>query len=119
MDFEVPEDLVQAIELSSLERNLPRQGSSEIHKFLMDPDDEAAAKAAEEWVESQRGVWPEVDRVVRRLHEVAPVDGTMPFPEWHHQPWWTQLCMAWSDKLDEAVKNADMWCDNKENAESS
>jgi hypothetical protein len=119
MNFEVPEDLIQAIELSSFERNLPRQGAPQIHKFLMSAADDDAATAAEEWIENQRLVWPKVDEVVRRLHEVAPMGDKMPFPEWHHQPWWQQLCMPWSDKLDEAVQDANKWCDNRKNGESS
>ena len=116
--FEIPEDLISAIEMSSFERQLPRQGSSAIHKFLMNPEDEVAMSNAKEWIETQKAIWPKVDEVVRRLHKVSPLSGQS-FPEWHHQPWWTQLCMAWSDDLAAAVDAADKWCDRKENDESS
>ena len=114
--FEVPEDLVEAIEMGSFERLIPRQGSPVIHKFLMNPDDEVAEEAATEWIEQQKALWPEVDRVVMRLHEVAPVDA---MPEWHHQSWWMMLTLPWSDGLDQAIRDADSWCDKRENVQSS
>ena len=82
----------------------------------MNPDDEVAGKAATEWIEQQKAFWPEVDRVVMRLHEAAPVDAT---PEWHHQPWWMMLTLPWSDGLGQAIRDADSWCDKRENAQSS
>jgi hypothetical protein len=72
--FEIPEDLIDAIEMSSFERQLPRQGSPLIHKFLMDPDNDNAETDAKEWIGMQQLLWPNVDRVVARLHKVAPVD---------------------------------------------
>lgn len=114
--FEVPEDLIEAIEMGSFERLIPRQGSPIIHKFLMDPDDEVAGGAAMEWVEQQKALWPKVDQVVMRLHEVAPVDA---MPEWHHQSWWMTLTLPWSDGLDEAIRDANSWCNKRENAQSS
>ncbi len=113
--FEIPEDLIEAIEVSSFERQLPRQGSPVIHKFLMNPEDENALKMAKEWIDAQKAIWPKVDDVVRRLHKIAPLNGE-PYPEWHHQPWWGKLCMAWSDDLEQAIKEASVWCDKKENA---
>ena len=38
--FSIPEDLVQAIEISSFERQLPKQGSSCVHRYLMKSDDQ-------------------------------------------------------------------------------
>ena len=114
--FDVPEDLIEAIEMGSFERLIPRQGSPVIHKFLMNPDDEVAGEAATEWIEQQKAFWPEVDRVVHRLHEVAPVDA---LPEWHHQPWWMMLTLPWSDELGQAIRDADSWCDKRENAQSA
>ena len=114
--FDVPEDLIEAIEMGSFERLIPRQGSPVIHKFLMNPDDEVAGEAAAEWVEQQKALWSEVDRVVMRLHEVAPVDA---MPEWHHQSWWMMLTLPWSDGLDQAIRDADSWCDKRENVQSS
>jgi hypothetical protein len=115
-NFEIPEDLIEAIEMGSFERFMPRQGSPLIHKFLMDPEDEVAGKVATEWIEQQKKLWPEVDRVVIRLHEVAPVED---MPEWHHQPWWMTLTLPWSDGLKEAIRDADSWCDKRENAQPS
>jgi len=114
--FDVPEDLIEAIEMGSFERLIPRQGSPVIHKFLMNPDDEVAGEAATKWIEQQKAFWPEVDRVVHRLHEVAPVDA---LPEWHHQPWWMMLTLPWSDELGQAIRDADSWCDKRENAQSA
>ena len=114
--LEIPEDLIEAIEMGSFERQIPRQGSPVIHKFLINPDDEIAGEAATEWIDNQKTFWPEVDRVVQRLHEVAPVDA---LPEWHHQPWWMMLTLPWSDGLGQAIRDADSWCDKRENAQSS
>ena len=110
--FEIPEDLIVAIEMSSFERQLPRQGAPVIHKFLMDPDNEDAKQGAENWIMEQQALWPEVDRVVSRLQEIAPVAS---LPEWHHQPWWMKLTMPWSNDLSAAVAEADAWCDKREN----
>jgi len=115
--LEIPSDLIEAIEMSSFERQLPRQGCSEIHKFLMDPNNENAEERANKWIENQKALWPEVDRVVMRLHEVAPVDTAL--PKWHHQPWWMMLTLPWSDGLDQAIRDADSWCDKRENAQSA
>ena len=114
--FEIPEDLINAIEMSSFERQLPRQGSPLIHKFLMDPDNDNAETDAKEWIGMQQLLWPNVDRVVARLHKVAPVDA---LPEWHHQPWWMMLTLPWSDELGQAIRDADSWCDKRENAQSA
>ena len=114
--FEIPEDLINAIEMSSFERQLPRQGSPIIHKFLMDPDNDNTETDAKEWIEMQQLLWPNVDRVVARLHKVAPVDA---LPEWHHQPWWMKLTLPWSDGLGAAINEADAWCDKREDAQSS
>ena len=114
--FEVPEDLIEAIEMSSFERQLPRQGSPVIHKFLMDPNNEDAETNAKEWIDGQKALWPKVDKVVMRLHEVAPVNA---MPEWHYQPWWIKLTLPWSDGLDDAISEADAWCDKRENVKSS
>ena len=114
--FDVPEDLIEAIEMGSFERLIPRQGSPVIHKFLMNPDDEVAGEAATKWIEQQKAFWPEVDRVVHRLHEVAPVDA---LPEWHHQPWWMMLPLPWSDELGAAIRDAASGCAKRENAQSA
>jgi hypothetical protein len=117
--FEIPSDLIEAIEMSSFERQLPKQGCTAIHRFLIDPENKTAENDASEWIENQKGLWPEVDRVVRRLHEVAPMYGGMLFPEWHHQPWWVMLGLPWSNDLKEAIRGADLWCDKHEDAKSS
>ena len=49
-EFKIPEDLVEAIEMSSLERMLPKQGNREVIRYLTDTKDKEAAKLAEEWV---------------------------------------------------------------------
>jgi hypothetical protein len=109
--FEIPEDLVKAIEMSSFERQLPKQGSRDVMRFLMDPKDPMAAKKAKKWIEDQKGVWQEVDDVVRRLHTVSPLDG--PTPAWSHHEWWLVLCMPWSQELAQAVRDANGWCDKQ------
>ena len=76
-------------------------------------------KSAEEWIESQKAIWPKVDEVVIRLHEVAPVTDEGVMPKWANEEWWIALCLPWSDQLEEAVKSAHVWCDRRENAESS
>ena len=68
-EFKIPEDLVEAIEMSSLERMLPKQGNREVIRYLTDTKDKEAAKSAEKWVESQKAVWPKVDEVVIRLQK--------------------------------------------------
>ena len=49
-EFKIPEDLVEAIEMSSLERMLPKQGNREVIRYLTDTKDKEAAKSAEKWV---------------------------------------------------------------------
>ena len=115
--FEVPEDLVTAIEMVSFERQLPKQGNRDVLRHLVDPTDEDTAKKVEQWIEDQKRVWQDVDRVVLRLHEVAPV--TELTPNWAQQEWWLVLGMPWSEQLAEAVKSADQWCDRQEDAKSS
>tara|TARA_Y100001956_G_C4090159_1_gene172589 strand:+ start:508 stop:879 length:372 start_codon:yes stop_codon:yes gene_type:complete len=118
-EFKIPEDLVEAIEMSSLERMLPKQGNREVIRYLTDTKDKEAAKSAEKWVESQKAVWPKVDEVVIRLHKVAPMQEEDLAPAWTGEEWWIALCMPWSDNLEEAVKSAHVWCDRRENAKSS
>jgi hypothetical protein len=121
--FEIPEDLVKAIEMGSFERQLPKQGDRDVMRYLMDPTDGAAAEKAKKWIEGQKGVWQEVDDVVRRLHQVSPLNG--PTPAWSHHEWWLVLCMPWSQDLTQAVRDANAWCDKQplketiKNAESS
>lgn len=107
--FEIPEDLIGAIEMSSFERQLPKQGCPAIHRFLMDPENEDHEKAASDWIENQKGIWPEVDRVVYRLHMVTPDKGDL--APWLREPWWIMLGLPWSTDLEEAIKSADAWCD--------
>ena len=114
--FEIPEDLIEAIEMVSFERQLPKQGNRDVLRYLLDPKDEDTAKKAEEWVENQKAVWQEVDRVVRRLHQVAPVNDLT--PDWTQQEWWLILCMPWSEQLGEAVRSAERWWDGLADAES-
>ena len=109
--FEIPEDLVNAIEMASFERQLPKQGSRDVMRYLMDPTDEAAAAKAKKWIESQKTIWQEVDHVVRRMHEVSPLNGLT--PEWSHHEWWLILCMPWSEHLTQAVRDANAWCDKQ------
>lgn len=108
--LEIPSDLIEAIEMSSFERQLPRQGCKAIHRFLIDPDNEDAKKQANEWIENQKGLWPEVDRVVYRLHHITP--GKNNHAPWLREPWWMQLTLPWSDDLETAIKSADAWCDS-------
>lgn len=117
--LEIPEDLVEAIEMGSLERMLPKQGSREVIRYLTNIEDKEAAKSAEKWIESQKAVWPKVDEVVIRLHEIAPVNEEDVMPVWSGEEWWITLCLPWSDQLEEAVKSAHVWCDRRENAKSS
>lgn len=117
--LEIPEDLVAAIEMSSLERFLPKQGNRDVIRYLTDTEDKQAAVVAERWIENQKGVWPKVDEVVIRLHEVSPMNEGDLAPAWTGEDWWVILCMPWSDQLEEAVKSAHVWCDRRENAESS
>ncbi len=117
--LEIPEDLVAAIEMSSLERFLPKQGNRDVIKYLIDVKDEKAALLAKKWIENQKGVWPKVDEVVIRLHKVAPMSENDLAPAWTGEDWWVTLCMPWSDELEEAVGSAHVWCDRRENAESS
>ena len=119
VEVEIPEDLVEAIEMSSLERMLPKQGNREVIRYLTDQNHKEAAKSAEEWIESQKALWPKVDEVVIRLHEVAPMEETDLAPAWTGEEWWVALCLPWSDKLEEAVQSAHVWCDRRENAQSS
>jgi cyclopropane fatty-acyl-phospholipid synthase-like methyltransferase len=114
--LEIPEDLVEAIEMSTFERLLPTQGTKAIHRFLIDPKDSKAKKESTKWIETQKGLWPEVDRVVVRLHETAPVKI---HPEWARESWWMTLCMPWSQDLEAAIKDADIWCDRQNDAKSS
>lgn len=114
--FEVPEDLIEAIEMSSFERLLPTQGVKAVHRVLIDPKDSKAEKESDAWIETQKGIWPEVDRVVARLHEVAPVNI---HPEWVREPWWMTLCLPWSQDLQEAIDKADAWCEGRVNAQPS
>ncbi len=108
--LEIPEDLIEAIELSSFERQLPEQGIKAIHRFLIDSSDEKAAKESEEWIEKQKALWQKVDEAVIRCHEVAPV---VSVPEWLSEEWWITLCLPWSEQLEEAIKSAHAWCDKK------
>ena len=116
MVLKIPEDLIEAIEMSTFERLLPTQGIKAVHRVLIDPEDSKAEKESKEWIETQKGLWPDVDRVVIRLHEVAPVQV---HPEWGRESWWMTLCMPWSQNLQEAIDNADSWCDRRNGAESS
>lgn len=110
--LEIPPDLIEAIELSSFERQLPRQGCSAIHKFLIDPDNKDAEEQANKWIENQKGLWPEVDRVVYRLHMVTPDKSDL--APWLREEWWMQLTLPWSDNLEAAIKSADAWCDSRD-----
>jgi hypothetical protein len=114
--LEIPNDLIEAIEMSSFERQLPRQGCGAIHKFLIDPENEEAEKQANDWIENQKGLWPEVDRVVHRLHMVAPAESD--FAPWLREGWWMQLTLPWSDDLKVAIESADAWCDSHDDQPS-
>lgn len=108
--FSIPEDLIQAIEISSFERQLPKQGSSCVHRYLMKPDDKELQQEVEDWIENQKGLWPKVDEVTIRLHNTVVPDGKNEFP-WIYTDWWMSLCMPWSSNLEEAIQSADQWCD--------
>lgn len=111
--LEIPSDLIEAIEMSSFERQLPRQGCTAIHKFLIDPNNEDAEERANEWIENQKGLWPEVDRVVYRLHSLGvPEENNR--PPWLREPWWMRLTLPWSDDLEASIKSADAWCDSRD-----
>lgn len=113
--LEIPEDLIEAIEISSFERQLPKQGTKAIHRFLIDSSDEKAAKESEKWIEKQKSLWQKVDEVVIRCHKVSPVEN---IPEWLKEEWWITLCMPWSENLEDAIKSAHIWCDKKDEQSS-
>ena len=106
--FSIPEDLVQAIEISSFERQLPKQGSSCVHRYLMKSDDQELQQEVEDWIENQKGLWPKVDEVIIRLHETVGSDKDFP---WIYADWWMSLCMPWSSNLEVAIQSAHQWCD--------
>jgi hypothetical protein len=108
--LEIPSDLIEAIEMSSFERQLPRQGCTAIHKFLMDPNNEDAEDQANKWIENQKTLWPEVDRVVYRLQMIG-VSAKDDLAPWLREAWWMQLNLPWSDNLGAAIELADVWCD--------
>jgi hypothetical protein len=106
--FSIPEDLIQAIEISSFERQLPKQGDSCVHRYLMKSDDQKLQQEVEDWIENQKGLWPEVDVVIIRLHETVGPDEDFP---WIYADWWMSLCMPWSSNLEVAIQSAHQWCD--------
>ena len=108
--FSIPEDLMQAIEICSFERQLPKQGGRCIHRYLMDPDDKELQQEVQEWIETQKGLWPEVDAVVVKLHDTVSPSDKHEYP-WIFSDWWMVLCMPWSTELNEAIKSAHQWCD--------
>lgn len=105
--FSIPEDLIQAIQISSFERQLPKQGDPCVHRYLMDSSNETLQKPVEEWIEYQKSLWPKVDEVVGRLHSTNN-DSDHP---WVYTSWWMSLCMPWSSDLNEAIRSAEEWCD--------
>lgn len=107
--FSIPEDLVQAIEISSFERQLPKQGDSCVHRYLMTPDDKELQQKVEDWIEIQKGLWPKVDEVIIKLHETVDIHSEE-FP-WIYTDWWMSLCMPWSSNLEVAIQSAHQWCD--------
>lgn len=109
--FSIPEDLIQAIEIGSFERQLPKQGGRCIHRYLMDPDDKELQKEVQEWIEVQQGLWPEVDATVMRLHTIGSNDRHE--HPWVFADWWMTLCMPWSSNLNEAIQSANQWCDGQ------
>lgn len=109
--FSIPEDLIQAIEICSFERQLPKQGGRCIHRYLMDPNDKELQKEVQEWIEVQQGLWPEVDAAVIRLHTTGSNDRHE--HPWVFTDWWMALCMPWSSNLNEAIQSANQWCDGQ------
>jgi hypothetical protein len=111
--FSIPEDLIQAIEIGSFERQLPKQGDSCVHRCLMDPEDKELQQEVEEWIEAQKGLWAEVNKVIIRLHDTAgSAEDGRDYP-WVFADWWMVLCMPWSSNLNEAIQSANQWCDGQ------
>jgi hypothetical protein len=108
--FSIPEDLIQAIQISSFERQLPKQGDSCVHRYLIDSSNETLQKPVEEWIEYQKSLWPKVDKIVRRLHSADDFKDGSDHP-WVYTSWWMSLCMPWSSDLSEAIRSAEEWCD--------